>query len=166
LSQIVAADSGPSISGSGIGFVAGRRITFGFLCAERPLFWAGPDADGVEAELFCDDEPDGAVELGGVVSEVESFSARVGAEAGAGASVGAVARPGVAVEALSTDDSARAGVASSAVVVVSAGVVSVAVVSVVVASAAADVASSAAFMAANLSPATAVNVAPAKKRAA
>jgi hypothetical protein len=158
-SQIVAADSGPSISGAGIGFVFGSRITLGALCAARPVFGAGPDcAPEVELEPPL---PCGAAGAG-ALRDVESFPARVGADAGADESAGAVERDGAVAGALSEDDSARAGVASSADVVVA----SVVVVSMPVASAAAEVASSVAFICANLSPATAVNVAPAKKRAA
>ena len=84
----------------------------------------------------------------------ESFVTRAGVAAGAASSAGAVARPAAAAV-LSGADSARAGVASAAGVVVAS-----VVVSVVVDSAAAEVASSDAFICANLSPATAVNVAP------
>jgi hypothetical protein len=98
----------------------------------------------------------GAVVAGAGVSEGEFELARLSGSAGVAA--GADVRAGAG--ALSSPDSARAGVA--AIVVVASVVVSVDVESVDAESADADVASSAEFICANLSPATAVNAAPAK----
>jgi hypothetical protein len=129
---------------------------------------ADPDWDADEPPP-CDASV-GAEVLGPELNGADVFVAREGAAAGAEASAGADSRAGAVAEALSGADSARAGVASAGVAVASVGVAvaSAVVVSVVVESAAADadVASSDAFICANLSPATAVNVAPAKKSAA
>src|ERR1051326_8398414 len=60
--QIVAADAGPSISGTCSGFVAGRRTTLGFLCTARS-FLAGADC-----EPDAEPPPLGAALVGAVVA--------------------------------------------------------------------------------------------------
>src|SRR5262249_26599882 len=162
--QIVAAEAGPSISGTASGLVAGRRTIVGFLCVARSLFV------GVECEAGLDEPPpllgaalDGALAAG--VSAGELLLARL--PDSEDASAGAAVRAGEG--ALSSAAWARAGVRSALVVVVASVVVSVDVESAAPeaeASADADVASSDEFICANLSPATAVNAAPAKNRAA
>jgi hypothetical protein len=134
------------------------------LCVPRPFFV------GAECEAGLDEPPpllgaplDGALVAGADVSAGESLVARL--LDGEDVSAGAAARAGEG--ALSSVASARAGV--RAVVVVASVVVSVDVESAAAdadASADADVASSDEFICANLSPATAVNAAPAKNRAA
>jgi hypothetical protein len=126
------------------------------LCVVRPFFVGAECEAGLDAPPPLLGAPlDGALVAGADVSAGESLVARL--LDGEDVSAGAAARAGEG--ALSSVASARAGV--SAVVVVAS-----VVESVDVESAAADVASSDEFICANLSPATAVNAAPAKNRAA
>src|SRR5262249_35883936 len=102
--QIVAADAGPSISGTASGFVAGRRTMLGFGCAARPFFV------GAECEAGLDEPPPllvdsvGALVVGAGVSAVELPLARP--PDGEDESAGAAVRAGEG--ALSSAASARA----------------------------------------------------------